>query len=105
MNTAPTSRDRTTRTHQTLCANGLRPVRLRLPDTSTPEFAAEARRQCARINAADRAEAMMDWLEQVSVFDDDALRPRHAQPEGRSQFSRNRPSTRANSPSLSVTIV
>lgn len=71
MITAPTSRDRTTRYRQTLRAKGLRPVQVWLPDTRTPEFAAEARRQCERINAADRADGMMDWLEQVTVFDED----------------------------------
>ncbi len=71
MNAALTSRDRTRRHRRTLCENGLRPVQLRLPDTRTPEFAAEVRRQCARINAADRADGMMDWIEQVSVFDKD----------------------------------
>jgi len=71
MVTAPTSRDRTTRYRQALRAKGLRPVQLWLPDTRAPEFAATVRRQCARINAADRAEGMMDWLEQASVFDED----------------------------------
>ncbi len=74
MITAPTSRDRTTRYRQTLREKGLRPVQLWLPDTRAPEFAAQARRQCARINAADRADGMMDWVEQVSVFDDDDAR-------------------------------
>jgi hypothetical protein len=74
MNTAPTSRHRTTRYRQALREKGLRPVQLWLPDTRAPEFAAEARRQCARINAVDRADGMMDWLEQVSVFDDDEAR-------------------------------
>ena len=74
MITAPTSRDRTTRYRQALREKGLRPVQLWLPDTRAPEFAAEARRQCARINAADRADGMMDWLEQVGVFDKDDAR-------------------------------
>jgi hypothetical protein len=71
MTTATTSRDRTTRYRHTLRDKGLRPVQLWLPDTRTPEFAAAARHQCERINAADRAGGMMDWLERVSVFDDD----------------------------------
>ena len=74
MNTGPTSRDRTTHYRQTLREKGLRPVQLWLPDTRTPEFAARARQQCARINAADRAEGMMDWVERVSVFDEDDAR-------------------------------
>jgi len=70
----PTSRDRTTRHRRTLHANGMRHVQHWLSDTRAPEFAAQARRQCARINAADRADGMMDWLGQVSVFDDDDAR-------------------------------
>jgi hypothetical protein len=71
MTTATTSRDRTTRYRQTLRDKGLRPVQLWLLDTRAPGFAGAARRQCERINAADRADGMMDWLERVSVFDDD----------------------------------
>jgi hypothetical protein len=74
MTTAPTSRDRTTRYRQTLRQKGLRPVQLWLPDTRTPQFAAAARRQCERINAADRADGMMEWLEQVSMLDEDDAR-------------------------------
>jgi hypothetical protein len=74
MSTAPTSRDRTTRYRRTLREKGLRPVQLWLPDTRAPAFAVKARQQCTRINAADRAEGMMDWLERVSVFDEDDAR-------------------------------
>lgn len=49
-------------------AKGLRLVQMWLPDTRTPEFAAEARRQSLRANnsrfaAQDQAwvEAMSDW--------------------------------------------
>jgi hypothetical protein len=45
-----------------------------VPDTRSPTFATEARRQCERVNAADRAENMMDRMESVSQFDDDAAR-------------------------------
>jgi len=31
-------------------------------------------RQCERVNAADHTDNMMDWVEHVSVFDDDARR-------------------------------
>jgi hypothetical protein len=36
--------------------------------------AAEAKRQCARVNAADRTDHLIDWVEMVSAFDDDAAR-------------------------------
>jgi len=53
---------------------GLRPVQIWVPDTRQPSFAAEARRQCERVNEADRAEHLMDWVESVSTFDEDAAR-------------------------------
>ena len=74
MNTAPTSRDRTARYRQTLREKGLRPVQLWLRTRARRNSPREARRQCARINAADRAEGLMDWVEQVSVFDEDDAR-------------------------------
>jgi hypothetical protein len=74
MSTRPTSRVRTNRYRENLRRLGLRPVQIWVPDTRSPAFAAEARRQCALVNAADRAENMMDWVEGVSQFDDDAAR-------------------------------
>jgi hypothetical protein len=53
---------------------GLARCQIWVPDTRSPTFATEARRQCERVNAADRAENMMDRMESVSQFDDDAAR-------------------------------
>jgi Protein of unknown function (DUF3018) len=55
-------------------AIGLARCQIWVPDTRSPTFATEARRQCERVNAADRAENMMDRMESVSQFDDDAAR-------------------------------
>ena len=74
MSTRPTSRVRTGRYRENLRRLGLRPVQIWVPDTRSPAFAAEVMRQCERVNAADRAENMMDWVESVSQFDDDAAR-------------------------------
>lgn len=74
MSTRPTSRTRNTRYRENLRRMGLRPVQIWLPDTRSPAFAAEARRQCERVNAADRADNLMPWVESVSLFDDDAAR-------------------------------
>ena len=74
MSTRPTSRVRTTRYRENLRRMGLRPVQIWVPDTRQPSFAAEARRQCERVNAADQAEHLMDWVESVSTFDEDAAR-------------------------------
>jgi hypothetical protein len=46
-------------------------VQIWVPDTRTPEFAAEIRRQCALINAADRGKGLMDWVEAVGILDDE----------------------------------
>lgn len=47
-------------------AAGLRPVQIWVPDTSTAEFAAEARRQAQAIAAHDPAgDEIMEWLDKV----------------------------------------
>jgi hypothetical protein len=74
MSTRPSSRARTSRYRENLRRMGLRPVQIWVPDTRSPAFAAEARRQCERVNEADRAESLMDWVESISQFDDDAAR-------------------------------
>jgi hypothetical protein len=48
-------------------AQGLRPVQIWVPDVRSPEFAAEAHRQSARVASADRASDDMDFVEAVSV--------------------------------------
>ena len=74
MSTRPASRLRTNRYRENLRRLGLRPVQIWVPDTRSPAFAAEAKRQCERVNAADRTEHLMEWVENVSLFDDDAAR-------------------------------
>ena len=51
---------------------GLRPVQLWVPDTRVPGFAEEVRHQCERINKVDEQEGIMDWLEGVSLLDEDS---------------------------------
>jgi hypothetical protein len=51
---------------------GLRPVQIWVPDTTRPGFAEEVQRQCLLINEMDKQEGIMDWVEDVSWFDDDA---------------------------------
>jgi len=65
---------RTERYRQKLRRRGLRPVQIWVPDTRSPGFPAEVRSQCERINAADQADGLMDWVENVSTFDDDDAR-------------------------------
>jgi Protein of unknown function (DUF3018) len=70
----PSSQIRTQHYRANLRRRGLRPVQIWVPDTRAPGFASEARRQCERINQADRAEQLMEWVEAVSMFDDDDAR-------------------------------
>jgi hypothetical protein len=74
MATRPSSQTRTQHYRANLRLRGLRPVQIWVPDTRAPGFAAEARRQCERVNHADRTEQLMEWVEQVSMFDDDDAR-------------------------------
>ena len=74
MSSNATSRTRTQRYRDGLRRRGLRPVQIWVPDLRAPGFAAEVQRQCEQINAADRAEAIMTWVEDVSLFDEDDAR-------------------------------
>jgi hypothetical protein len=74
MATRSSSTTRTAHYRANLRRRGLRPVQIWVPDTRAPGFAAEARRQCAQVNQTDRAERLMEWVEQVSMFDDDDAR-------------------------------
>jgi hypothetical protein len=66
-----TSRVRTRLYRDGLRRRGLRPIQIWVPDQRAPGVAAEMQRQCERINAADRAENLMAWIEDVSLFDDE----------------------------------
>jgi hypothetical protein len=53
----------------------MRPVQIWVPDTRAPHFVEEARRQSRAVNTADERDGIMDWIEEVSVFDEtDATR-------------------------------
>ena len=54
---------------QRLREQGLRPVQFWLPDVTTPEFAAEARRQSLAANASPHADEDMDFVESITDFD------------------------------------
>nr|WP_294523446.1 antitoxin MazE family protein [uncultured Rhodopila sp.] len=71
MRGSASSLTRTQRYRDGLRRRGLRPVQIWVPDTRAPGFAAEIQRQCELINAADRQENLMAWVEDVSVFDED----------------------------------
>jgi len=50
-----------------LRAQGLRPVQIWVPDTRSPKFAAECRRQSLLIANSSGEQEIMDWLEAVAV--------------------------------------
>ncbi len=74
MASRPSSKRRTEHYRANLRRRGLRPVQIWVPDTRAPGFATEALRQCERVNEADRTEQLMEWVEEVSMFDDDDAR-------------------------------
>lgn len=54
-----------------LHARDLRPVEVSVADTRSREFNAALLEQIARVNAVDEAEGIMDWLEEVSLLDEE----------------------------------
>jgi mRNA interferase MazF len=60
-----TSRVRTRRYRDGLRRRGLRPIQIWVPDLLAPGSKAEIERQCKLINAADQAENLMGWIEDV----------------------------------------
>jgi hypothetical protein len=71
MQSSVSSFARSQRYRDGLRRRGLRPMQIWLPDIRAPAFAAEIQRQCEQINTADRRDNLMDWVEEVSIFDED----------------------------------
>ena len=63
-----TSRDRVRAHRQRLREQGLRPIQIWVPDVTTPEFAAEARRQALAVANSEGERDDMAFLE--SLIDD-----------------------------------
>ena len=66
--TTPTA-ERVQKHRQALCAAGLRPVQIRVPDTRSAGFAAECRWQSLVIAASGDEQELQDWLMQVADTD------------------------------------
>jgi Protein of unknown function (DUF3018) len=49
-----------------LRAQGLRPIQFWVPDVRSPEFLAEAKRQCLLLNASAQDKEDMDFIEAIS---------------------------------------
>jgi Protein of unknown function (DUF3018) len=66
-----TSRDKVRAYRKRMRAKGLRLVQMWLPDTRTPEFAAEAHRQSLRANASRFAAEDQAWVDSMSDWKSD----------------------------------
>lgn len=51
-------------------AMGLKPVTLWLPDTSTPEYREQIRRECELINASKDSQIVLDGMWELTDFSD-----------------------------------
>jgi hypothetical protein len=63
---------RNVRAHrQRLRAQGMRPIQIWVPDVHSPEFAAEARRQCLLANASDEEAEVQAFIDSVYEWPND----------------------------------
>ena len=56
---------------QRLRAQGMRPIQIWVPDVHSPEFAAEARRQCLLVNASAEEAEIQAFIDSVVEWPDD----------------------------------
>ena len=61
-----TERDKGRRQRARLRVRGLRPLRIRVPDTGAPGFAEEARRQSLAVAGSEHAEVDQSFIDAVS---------------------------------------
>ena len=54
-----------------LRAQGMRPIQIWVPDVHSPEFAAEARRQCLLANASPEEAEIQAFIDSVVEWPDD----------------------------------
>jgi hypothetical protein len=67
MATAKPSRDKVRRHRERLREQGLRPVQIWVPDTRSPAFAEEARRQSAAVATSEHAFEDQTFVDAISV--------------------------------------
>lgn len=56
---------------QRLRAQGMRPIQIGVPDVHSPEFAAEAQRQCLLANASDEEAELQAFIDSVDEWPGD----------------------------------
>jgi hypothetical protein len=64
---APPSREKVRRHRDKLRAQGLRPVQIWVPDTRSPAFADEARRQSAAVASSEHASEDQGFVDAISA--------------------------------------
>jgi len=69
MPTPPNNTDQEARRAE-LAAAGLRPIEIWIPDTTTPQFAAEARKQSERVAQSPDEQDVLDLLEDDLPWND-----------------------------------
>ena len=69
MPAAPTSAQRVAKRRAALGAQGLRPIRIRVPDTRAPGFAEECARQAAIADNANRTDPELGRWEEAAAAD------------------------------------
>ena len=65
---AAPSRNKVRAHRQRLRAQGLRPIQIWVPDTRSPRFAAEARRQCRRLAESRHAAGDQAFVDDISMI-------------------------------------
>lgn len=68
---SPTSRDKVRRHRARLRAEGLRPIQIWVPDTRSPRFAAEARRQCKLIAESPQEADDQAFVDSISLLNEE----------------------------------
>jgi hypothetical protein len=69
--TSKPARTRVAAHRAALRRQGLRPIQIWVPDTRAPGFAEEALRQSRLVAARPDAQEVMDFLERISILDDE----------------------------------
>ena len=65
------SRDKVRSHRARLRAQGLRPIQIWVPDTRSPRFAAEARRQCELIANSPQEAEDQAFVDSISIFNEE----------------------------------
>lgn len=64
------NRDKVKAHRDRLRQQGLRPIQIWVPDVRSPEFAAEARRQCLAVASSPHAKEDQDFVDAISEWSD-----------------------------------